>query len=142
MGRALDRETCGALSQASKGIKAASGDALRLLGVHIGQNFLLDELWREDGLTNGELARRLGVEVPTITRMTQRMEAAGLVARSRDGADRRVVRIVLTPLGESLREQVPAALDRVNAHALHGFSAEERRQLAALLRRFAENLRG
>src|SRR5690348_9228611 len=125
MGRALDREYCNALARASKGMKAASADVLRDLGVHIGQNYLLDELWRENGLTTGELARRIGVEVPTITRMTQRMEAAGLVARARDDTDRRVVRIVLSPLGESLRERVPAALDAVGAKALRGLSAEE-----------------
>ncbi|MEU7867136.1 MarR family transcriptional regulator [Dactylosporangium sp. NPDC049140] len=141
MGRAVDREYCDALQRASKGMKTASAEALRELGVHIGQNFLLDQLWREDGLTTGDLARRLDVEVPTITRMTQRMEAAGLVARARDETDRRVVRIVLTPLGESLRGRVPEALDAIGARALRGFSDEESRQLIGLLDRVSENLR-
>jgi DNA-binding MarR family transcriptional regulator len=122
-------------------MKTLSADALRELGVHIGQNFLLDELWREDGLTTGELARRIGVEVPTITRMTQRMETAGLVARTRDETDRRVMRIVLTPLGESLRERVPDALDAVGARALTGLGEQECRQLIGLLERVAGNLR-
>jgi len=141
MSRAQDREYAAALMQVSREIKAASAEALRELGVHIGQNFLLDELWREDGLTTGELARRIGVEVPTITRMTQRMEAAGLVTRARDDTDRRIMRILLTPAGEVLRDQVPAALDRVNARSLTGLSPAERQQLTALLRRVAANLR-
>jgi DNA-binding MarR family transcriptional regulator len=142
MDGALEREYRAALTRASKGLKAASADVLRALGVHIGQNFLLDELWREDRLTTGDLARRIGVEVPTVTRMTQRMEAAGLVTRERDEADRRVVRIALTPLGESLRGPVPAALDRVGARALQGLDDDERRQLIALLDRVAGNLGG
>ncbi|MFI5910213.1 MarR family winged helix-turn-helix transcriptional regulator [Dactylosporangium sp. NPDC051541] len=141
MARALDREYSAALMRASRGIKTASAEALRALGVHIGQNFLLDQLWQQDGLTTGELARRLEVEVPTITRMTQRMEAAGLVTRGRDETDKRVVRIELTPQGEALRDQVPAALDAVAARSLQGLSDEECRQLIGLLERVAGNLR-
>jgi hypothetical protein len=41
-------------------------------GVHAGQEYLLEALWQEDGLTIGELASRLGVEVPTVVRTAQR----------------------------------------------------------------------
>ena len=51
-------------------------------GVRAGQQFVLEALWREDGLTPGELARRIGVETPTVVRGVGRMEAAGLVARA------------------------------------------------------------
>ncbi|MFB9410721.1 MULTISPECIES: MarR family winged helix-turn-helix transcriptional regulator [Dactylosporangium] len=141
MARAVDREYSVALQRAARGAKTASADALRALGVHIGQNFLLDQLWQQDALSTGELARRLEVEVPTITRMTQRMEAAGLVTRVRDETDRRVVRIELTDLGRSLRTRVPEALDAVSARALEGLSDEECRQLIRLLEHVAGNLR-
>ncbi|MFG2071148.1 hypothetical protein [Nonomuraea maritima] len=35
------------------------------LGLHPGQEMLLNQLWKQDGLTQGELIARLGVEPPT-----------------------------------------------------------------------------
>jgi len=38
----------------------ASSAAFSRHGVHEGQQYVLQSLWEEDGLTPGELARRLG----------------------------------------------------------------------------------
>ena len=54
-------------------------------GVHEGQQFILRCLWTQDGLTPGEIARRLGLATPTVTRAATRMEAAG-----RDGRTRKI----------------------------------------------------
>ena len=80
------------------------------------------------------------VEVPTAVRMTQRMEAAGLLARAPDPADRRRVRIMLTPEGHEAAQAVPHLLDGVAEQALRGLSAAERRRLVALLERVRANL--
>ena len=50
-------------------------------GVRVGQQFVLEALWREGGLTSGELARRIRVETPTVVRGVGRTEAAGLIVR-------------------------------------------------------------
>ena len=113
---------------------------MRALGVHPGQNFLLAALLDESSLTTGELARRIHVEVPTAVRMIQRMEAAGLLARARDPADRRRVRISLTPMGRQAAQTVPGLLDDVAEQALRGLDTAERRQLIALLERVRANL--
>ena len=52
--------------------------------LHVGQEMVLIELWREDGLRGGELAERLGVVSPTVTKMLRRLERCGLVSRRRD----------------------------------------------------------
>jgi DNA-binding MarR family transcriptional regulator len=142
MAQAQDREFRDVLASVSRTFKSAAADAMRRIGVHVGQNFLLDELWREDRLTTGELARRIGVEQPTITRMSQRMEAAGLITRARDEHDRRVIRIALTEQGQALREQLPAMLDDVARQALHGLTTAQRTQLIRLLSQVAENMAG
>jgi DNA-binding MarR family transcriptional regulator len=111
---------------------------MRRLGVHVGQNFLLEALWEEDGLTLGELARRMHVEVPTATRMTKRMEATGLLDRTTDANDRRVVRIALTERGRALREELPGLLDGIALHALRDLTPAERDQLITLLGRVAD----
>lgn len=140
VGSAQDREFRNVLAQVSRTFKSACADAMRRVGVHVGQNFLLEQLWAEDRLTAGELARRIGVEVPTITRMSQRMEAAGLVARVTDAHDGRLVRIALTERGDALREQLPAMLDDVARQALHGLSPTQRDQLIELLGHVAGNM--
>jgi DNA-binding MarR family transcriptional regulator len=137
---AQDREFRDVLALVSRTFKSASADAMRRVGVHVGQNFLLDELWREDRLTAGELARRVGVEQPTITRMSQRMETAGLVTRVRDENDRRVIRIALTEQGQALREQLPAMLDDVARQALDGLTTAQQTQLVGLLSHVAGNM--
>ncbi len=61
-----------------------------------GQQFILRLLWAEDGLAPGEIAKRLGIATPTVTRAATRMEAAGLLRREPHPGDRRLVRLVLT----------------------------------------------
>ncbi|HEY8479127.1 MAG TPA: MarR family transcriptional regulator [Spirillospora sp.] len=128
------------LAAASRAFKTAAAAQMRGLGVHDGQNFLLAELRDEQPLTTGELARRLHVEVPTAVRMTQRMEAAGLLRRRTDPADRRRVLVELTPEGLHAAERVPILLDQVSERALAGLDDTEREQLVGLLRRVAANL--
>jgi DNA-binding MarR family transcriptional regulator len=140
MQSAQERQFRDVLARVSRGIKGASADGMRQLGVHIGQNFLLEELWSEDDLTLGDLARRMGVEVPTVTRMTKRMEAAGLLARTTDTRDRRVVRITLTDQGHALREKLPAVLDDVARRALRDLTPDQRDQLIKLLSHVADNM--
>jgi DNA-binding MarR family transcriptional regulator len=125
------------LARVSRRVKGAAGEALRELGVHAGQNFLLGELALDDHLTPGELARRIGVDVSTITRAAQRMESAGLVHRVADAADARLVRVALTAEGRAVADRLPALLDDVYDRALEPLTADERRTLVRLLRRLA-----
>jgi DNA-binding MarR family transcriptional regulator len=50
----------------------------------------------------GRLGERLFLESNTLTPLIKRLEAAGLVARARDVADERVVRVRLTEAGRAL----------------------------------------
>ena len=111
-------------------------------GVRVGQQIVLEALWREDGLTPGELARRIGVETPTVVRGVGRMEAAGLVVRRDDPRDGRLVRVYLTDRGRELEKVIPQAEDTLIEEALSGFSIKERYQLTRLLSRILENLEG
>lgn len=110
-------------------------------GVYAGQDYLLEVLWEEeDGLSVGEIAERLTIEVPTVVRTAQRMEASGLVRREADPVDRRRSRIVLTARGRELEPVVRGALRDVSRTATKGLSAAEREQLVELLTRVRANL--
>lgn len=116
--------------------------ALSEHGVRVGQHFVLEQLWREDGLTPGELAKRIGVETPTVTRAVQRMEAADLAQREPDLEDARLVRVRLTERGRELEGVVPEIMKRVWDEALEGFSEEEKAQLRQMMERVLSNLVG
>lgn len=117
--------------------------ALRLLselGIHPGQEFLLNLLWRDDGRTQTELATECGVEAPTISRGVQRLERAGLVTRRPDADDGRVQRVWLTNRGQRLRPEVAVAWERLEARTLDGLDAGQRAQLRLLLDLVRTNL--
>ena len=73
------------------------------VGLHVGQEMLLQFLWQEDKLTQSELADRLLVQLATVNKMTQRMERAGWVIKCADEQDGRVSRVQLTQKGRDLQ---------------------------------------
>jgi len=124
-----------ALAQASTSVFARHG-------VYEGQQFVLRRLWREDGLTPGQIARQLGLATPTVTRAATRMEAAGLLRREPHPSDGRLVRLVLTARGRELERVIGPEMRALTEQTLAGFSAGERTELIRALRRMASNLSG
>lgn len=82
-----------------------------------------------DGITLGELARAEGVSMPTMSRLVAALESDGLLTRSHDWPDKRVVSIRATELGRDLLQR--ARLRRVHdlAGALEALPPEEQRTL-------------
>ena len=97
-------------------------------------------LYLRQANTVAELARCCVMDAGSMTRLLDRMEAKGLLARVRSSEDRRVVNIVLTPEGERAGEQIPEILSRVQNRVLRGFSEDEYRALQGFLRRIFDNV--
>jgi DNA-binding MarR family transcriptional regulator len=96
-------------------------------------------LARGAGSTPAELARDAALDPGAMTRALDRLEAKGLISRTRSCQDRRVVQIELTDAGRAAADRVPAVLsDVLNGH-LRGFSDAEWRQLIGLLQRMVAN---
>ncbi|AQZ68288.1 Transcriptional regulator, MarR family [[Actinomadura] parvosata subsp. kistnae] len=130
----LDETLTYALIKLMKAHRNQLAAALIPLGLHVGQELLLNQLWREDGLTQGELIARLGVEPPTVTKTLQRLERVGFVYRAPDPDRPRIGRVYLTDAGKALREPVEAIWRELDADLQRGFTQEERELLAKLLR--------
>src|SRR5262252_3586303 len=125
---------------AKHALSMATAAAFSRHGVHEGQQFILRQLWVEDGQTPGEIARRLGLATPTVTRAATRMEAAGLLRREPHPGDRRLVRLHLTSRGRELEKVIDAEMHRVTERALTGFTAAEREAFIAALGQVRRNL--
>ena len=133
----LGRQLCFPLYAAARKVMSAYTPALRGLGLTYTQYIVMLALWEEDPLSVGELCRRLYLDSGTLTPLLKKLEAAGLVRRSRSGCDERVVEVSLTQAGRALRAHAVDVPKTVGA-CLH-LSGQEAGQLYALLYRVLEN---
>jgi DNA-binding MarR family transcriptional regulator len=101
---------------------------------------LLTALWRQDGMTVGELAGYYRKSDMVLTRILDRMVEAGLIERKPDSNDRRVVRVFLTGKAVELSHLLDF-YKSINSALLKGFSEEEQATLFELLERVIVNSR-
>lgn len=109
-------------------------------GVSIGMWYFLRALWEEDGLTQRELSRRVGMMEPTTATALESMERRGLISRARNPQDRRKVNIRLTDEGRRLRRVLLPCAIEVNRVGLAGISPKEIPLLRGQLARIRRNL--
>jgi len=109
-------------------------------GVSSGQWRFLRMLWIEDGITQRELSRRVGLREPTTVTALKGLEKAGLIHRWQSPDDRRKLHVYLTPKARQLRATLAPYVIEVNEKAVDGLTPEEVRTLRDLLRKVANNL--
>ncbi len=117
-------------------LENASCDAM-----HPGQVYLLSTVIREPGLTQRELAGRMGVTAASVAQSVRRMEASGLLNRKSDEADRRRNRLYATAAGIAAAAGCRARADSIDARMLSGISDRELERLVRMLDRMLANLR-
>ncbi len=110
------------------------------IGIHIGQEMVLQCLWQEDKLTQSQLANKIGIQLQTVHKMVRRMEKAELVTKHEDEADRRVSRIHLTPKGRELQTVTEAVWEQLEQETLADFTVEEQYIVRRLLHKIEKNL--
>jgi DNA-binding MarR family transcriptional regulator len=102
---------------------------------------VLGLLWENDGLTQHEIADRLGKDRPNITRILEKIETKSLIIRRHAPNDRRAMQVFLSPEAVALRPELEAVAINFRALAYNGLSEMERTQLNQLLTRLMENLK-
>ncbi len=100
----LDQQLCFAVYSASHAFTRFYKPLLARLGVTYPQYLVLLTLWEEDGLSVTAIGDRLLLDSGTLTPVLKRLEALGLVTRTRSTADERQVIAQLTERGGALRE--------------------------------------
>jgi DNA-binding MarR family transcriptional regulator len=85
-----------------------------------------------------QVARALGLEASTVTRLADRLVAAGHVARGSEPGHRGVVTLELTATGQDLVSRVATWREQELARILQQLPAGERTRVAAALRLLVE----
>jgi DNA-binding MarR family transcriptional regulator len=93
----------------------------------------LSTISKDGPITLGELAAREQVAPPTITKVVEKLMASGLVARTADASDRRVVRVAVTRKGFKQLDAYRTRRTEWLAERLNGLSDDERQRLEAAL---------
>lgn len=88
----------------------------------------------------GELAGKLNVRPPTVSKTIARLSAQGLVTRASDGGDGRMVKVQLTQEGETRASSLGKLLEEVENEMLDDFDGKDRKRLRKLLRKTVKAL--
>lgn len=78
-----------------------------------------------DGVRQGVLAEAMGVEGPSVVRVVDQLESAGLIERREDPLDRRAKTLHLTQAGHALRERVEEMLVQLRRQVFQGVDAAD-----------------
>lgn len=87
----------------------------------------------DPGLATLDIADRMIERTPGVTRLLDRMEAKGLVARQRSAEDRRQVRCTITKMGRAALAKLDRPLEKLHARVVAPLTAAETQTLIALL---------
>jgi DNA-binding MarR family transcriptional regulator len=116
--------------------------AARLLahGLYAGQEQIIMALAETDGQTPGQLAARLGVRPPTITKTINRLQAQGFVAKQASETDARQAHVFLADNGREAIRSIEKSLKKTEKQALKGIDKKDQKALAKLLKQIEANL--
>ena len=111
----LDSQLCFPLYAASRKIVNLYTPYLKPLGLTYTQYIMFLALWEKDGITVGELCRRLKLDTGTVTPMLKNTEKQGLIKRERCAEDERVVVISLTDEGKALYKKAKTIPSKIGS---------------------------
>ncbi len=122
------------LAKANQKAQKVLKQHLKVFGLTPVQGLILEALFFEDGLTAGEIGKRLILDNATVSGVLDRLAEGGWVHKTQDAEDRRVLRVVLADKARDNADEMMAARNRTTEALLQTFSSEEQVLLKRLLR--------
>ena len=122
----LDNQLCFAMYSTAHAFNRVYNPLLDRLGLTYPQYLVMLVLWERDDVPVKEIGQRLSLDSGTLTPLLKRLEAAGLIKRTRSKDDERQVLIALTSQGQMLREKaktLPQAILAASACSIGELSA-------------------
>lgn len=105
---ALDNQFCFALYSTSLAMTKTYKGLLDKLGLTYPQYLVMLVLWKKDQLLVKDIGEQLLLDSGTLTPLLKRLEALGMLTRTRGEQDERQVRIALTREGRNLKRKATA----------------------------------
>ncbi|MGC0362619.1 DNA-binding MarR family transcriptional regulator [Rhodococcus sp. 27YEA15] len=130
---ALDRQVCFALAVANRAVLSVYRPLLEPMGLTHPQYLVMLALWGKAPMAVKEIGQALQLDSPTLSPLLKRLEAAGLITRTRSRSDERQLEVDLTDAGTALREQAEKIPPAVVAKL--GVSLAELEELHSVLTR-------
>src|SRR4030095_9004875 len=134
----VDSYLAALLAQASQLISSEFHEVVRRHGLSVSEWRVLASLAGSDGISIGQLAQLALLKQPTMTRMLDRMETRGEVARFGHDGDRRVTLVRITPTGQRMVSKLITLAREHEARVVEPFGAQRAEELKATLRRIIE----
>lgn len=126
---------------ASKAFQKAFDLELRnKIGVTLTQSKVIFALYMYSGLTQRELADKIGVETPTLVPVIDKMEEDGYVKRKSDSEDRRLKRIYTTPKTDALWNSMMECASQIRKVSLKEISEQDVISSLGIIKKITENL--
>ena len=130
----LEQEAALNVQKTADALMAMASDTLKPAGLSITQYNVLRILrGAGESLACGEIAQRMITREPDMTRLLDRLEKRGLIARSRSETDRRVVQTSITPRGVALIDELDQPILGLHKRQLGHLGETRLRQLIELL---------
>ncbi len=126
-----------AMRRVIRAIDLHSRSLMQTHGLTGPQSLILREIISAGGLTAGELARRVSLSQATVTDIVKRLEAKGLLRRTRDQVDRRRVLITPTTAGKKLQASAPPLLQETFVRRFEALKDWEQTLLLSSVQRIA-----
>ena len=111
----LGNQICFAVYSTAHAFNRVYKPLLDRLGLTYPQYLVMMVLWERDGVPVRDIGEKLFLDSGTLTPLLKRMEAAGLIKRTRSTQDERQVLIALTPQGHALKEKARAVPEGILA---------------------------
>lgn len=115
------------------------GREMSRLGFGPGQFFFLTALYGEEGVSQDELSKRVGVDKSNTSRALAKLEQYGLIRRQSDPHNHRVKKVYLEDRALRVRNEFKKIQTRWNEALLCGFSETEKRALLSAVKKMAAN---
>jgi DNA-binding MarR family transcriptional regulator len=102
----LDHQLCFALYAATHALTRAYREPLERNGLTYTQYLVMLVLWESDKLSIGKISQRLDLDAATLSPLLKKLESGGLITRTRNSGDERVVEVALTEAGRQLQHEI------------------------------------
>lgn len=133
----LENQLCFPLYAAARNVMGLYAPFLKPLGLTYTQYIVFLVLWEKDGISVGELCKKLMLDNGTLTPLLKKMQTAGYVERKRSENDDRVVVINLTEKGKMLQIKAKDIPKKVGS--CFKLPEKKAKELYALLYELLEN---